>query len=94
MSTHRVVMRSTLTGPDGAPVVHEAVDPRVPADQLETYLTDARTRWAEVTSTTGAWDVSGTTTRTAAGHLGFWAGCDAAAASQIALFDDITITTA
>ena len=52
MSTHRVVMRSTLTGPDGAPVVHEAVDPRVPDDQLETYLTDARTRWAEVTSTT------------------------------------------
>lgn len=27
MTTHRVVMRSTLTGPDGAPVVHEAVDP-------------------------------------------------------------------
>lgn len=52
MTTHRVVMRSTLTGPDGAPVVHEAVDPRVPADQIETYLTDARTRWAEVTSTT------------------------------------------
>lgn len=50
MSTHRVVMRSTLTGPDGAPVVHEAVDPRVSDDQIETYLTDARTRWAEVTS--------------------------------------------
>ena len=43
---------ATLTGPDGAPVVHEAVDPRVPDDQLDTYLTDARTRWAEATSTT------------------------------------------
>ena len=52
MTTHRVVMRSTLTGPGGAPVVHEAVDPRVPDDQLDSYLADARTRWAEVTSTT------------------------------------------
>ena len=51
MTTHRVVMRSTLTGPGGAPVVHEAVDPRVPDDQLDSYLADARTRWAEVTST-------------------------------------------
>ena len=52
MTTHRVVMRLVLPGPDGSTVVHEAVDPRVPADQLETYLTDARARWAEVTSTT------------------------------------------
>ena len=52
MSTHRVVMRLVLPGPDGSTVVHEAVDPRVPDDQIETYLTDARTRWAEVTSTT------------------------------------------
>ena len=50
--------------------------------------------WLATDAEPGAWDVSGTTTRTAAGHLGFWAGCDAAAASQIALFDDITITTA
>ena len=52
MTTHRVVMRSTPTGPDGVPVVHEAVDPHVPADQIDSYLADARTRWAEVTSTT------------------------------------------
>ena len=52
MTTHRVVTRSTLTGPDGSTVVHEAVDLHVPDDQLDTYLTDARTRWAEVTSTT------------------------------------------
>lgn len=52
MSTHRVVMRSVLPGPDGSTVVHEAVDPRVPDDQLDSYLADARTRWAEVTSTT------------------------------------------
>ena len=52
MTTHRVVMRSVLPAPDGAPVVHEAVDPRVPDDQLDSYLADARTRWAEVTSTT------------------------------------------
>lgn len=52
MTTHRVVMRSTLTGPGGAPVVHEAVDPHVPADQLDSYLAGARTRWAEATSTT------------------------------------------
>ena len=51
MSTHRVVMRSTLTGPDGAPVVHEAADPHVPDDQIDSYLADARARWAEVTST-------------------------------------------
>ena len=50
--------------------------------------------WLATDAEPGAWDVSGTTTRTAAGYLGFWAGCDAAAASQIALFDDITITTA
>ena len=52
MSTHRVVMRSTLSEPNNTPIIHEAVDPRVPDDQIETYLTDARTRWAEVTSTT------------------------------------------
>ena len=50
--------------------------------------------WLAADAEPGAWDVSGTTTRTAAGYLGFWAGCDAAAASQIAMFDDITITTA
>ena len=52
MTTHRVVMRSTPTGPDGVPVVHEAVDPHVPDDQHDSYLADARARWAEVTSTT------------------------------------------
>ena len=50
--------------------------------------------WLATDAEPGAWDVSGTTTRTASGYLGFWAGCDAAAASQIAMFDDITITTA
>ena len=35
--------------------------------------------WLATDAEPGAWDVSGTTTRTAAGHLGFWAGCDAAA---------------
>jgi hypothetical protein len=43
MSTHRVVMRSTLTGPDGAPVAHEAVDPRVPDDQIASF--DAGRTW-------------------------------------------------
>lgn len=52
MTTHRVVIRATLSGPGGAPVVHEAVDPRAPDDQIDSYLADARTRWAEVTSTT------------------------------------------
>lgn len=49
--THRVVMRSTLPGPDGSPVTHEAVDPHVPDADLASYLADARTRWAEVTHT-------------------------------------------
>ena len=86
-STFRVTMCNTRDG-----FREEAVDPEVPEDSLDAYLTDARTRWAEVTSTTGAWDVSGTTTRTAAGHLGFWAGTDAAAASQTAQVDDIAVT--
>ena len=42
MTTHRVVMRSTLTGPDGAPVVHEAVRPLVRGvDDPEVVVRDA-----------------------------------------------------
>lgn len=43
-----VVMRNTTHSPDGQITYqHEAVD-HVPADQLDAYLTDARTRWASV----------------------------------------------
>lgn len=47
MDTYRVVMRNTR--PDGW--VEEACDPHVPEHMLDAYLTDARTRWADVTVT-------------------------------------------
>lgn len=40
-----VVLRNTVGG-----LIHEATD-HVPADQLDDYLTDARTRWPQVTVT-------------------------------------------
>lgn len=52
----------------------------------------ART-WDASTAEPSGWDITGAVTRTAAGHLGFWAGTDAVAASQAALYDDITIDT-
>ena len=46
-TTYRVVMRNTR--PDGW--IEEACDPHVPEHMLDAYLTDARTRWADVTVT-------------------------------------------
>ena len=50
--------------------------------------------WDPAGAEPATWDVTATTTRVAAGWLGFWAGTDAAAASQVALIDDITLTDA
>ena len=50
--------------------------------------------WDPAGAEPATWDVTATTTRVAAGWLGFWAGTDAAAASQVALVDDITLTDA
>ena len=44
--TYRVTMRNIR-----GDLTEEAVDPRVPADQLDFYLTDARTRWQSVDAT-------------------------------------------
>ena len=46
--------------------------------------------WAASASEPSTWDVTGTTTVTAAGYYGFWVGCGSAAAAQTASFDDIT----
>lgn len=44
-ATFRVTMCNTRDG-----FREEAVDPEVPEDSLDAYLTDARTRWADVTA--------------------------------------------
>ena len=49
--------------------------------------------WLASATEPAAWDVTATVTRTASGYLGFWAGTDAAAASQRASYDAITVTT-
>ena len=46
-ATFRVVMRNQRS--DG--FTEEATDPHVPADQLDAYLSDARTRWQSVDAT-------------------------------------------
>lgn len=48
--------------------------------------------WLATDTEPAAWDVTATVTRTTAGHFGFWAGTDAAAASQTAQVDDIAVT--
>ena len=52
----------------------------------------AKTWLASATEPAG-WDVTATVTRTASGYMGFWAGTDAAAATQRASYDAITVTT-
>ena len=49
--------------------------------------------WLASATEPAAWDITATVTRTASGYLGFWAGTDAAAASQRASYDAITVTT-
>ena len=44
----RVVMRNTVEVGGGVVHEHVATD-RVPLEQLDAYVEDARTRWAEVT---------------------------------------------
>lgn len=48
--------------------------------------------WPAADTEPSTWDLTGNTTRTSAGWLGFWAGTDSAAASVTATYDDITLT--
>ena len=50
--------------------------------------------WDPAAAEPSTWDVTATTTRLAAGWLGFWAGTGAGTASVVALIDDITLTEA
>ena len=50
--------------------------------------------WDPAAAEPSTWDVTATTTRLAAGWLGFWAGTGASTASVVALIDDITLAEA
>lgn len=42
-------MRNDVPAGEGMFWTHEAVDPQVPNEELDAYITDARTRWDTVT---------------------------------------------